>query len=89
MKQDNNEKRKIEKKKARALKGVVFSDKMDKTIVVAVDRLKMHPKYKKRYKVTKKYKAHDEKNELHIGDKVTIIECRPMSKDKRWKTIKS
>lgn len=87
MKQDNNEKRKIEKKKARTLKGVVFSDKMDKTVVVTVNRLKIHPKYKKRYKVTKKYKAHDERNEFHIGDKVTIIECRPMSKDKRWKVI--
>ena len=87
MKQDNNEKRKIEKKKARTLKGVVFSDKMDKTVVVAVNRLKMHPKYKKRYKVTKKYKAHDERNEFHIGDKVTIIECRPMSKDKKWKVV--
>jgi len=77
------------KNKGRVLKGVVVSDKMDKTIVVAVTRLKKHPKYKKRYKVTKKYKAHDEKNECQIGDKVMIQECRPISKDKRWKVIKS
>lgn len=87
MKQDNKEKKKTEEKKIRVLKGVVVSDKIDKTIVVAVNRLKLHPKYKKKYKVTKKYKVHDEKNEFHIGDKVTIVECRPLSKDKRWKVI--
>jgi len=87
MKQDNKEKKKAEEKKNRTLKGVVVSDKIDKTIVVAVNRLKLHPKYKKKYKVTKKYKVHDEKNEFHIGDKVTIVECRPLSKDKRWKVI--
>ena len=88
MKQDNKEKKKAEEKKIRALKGVVVSDKIDKTVVVAVNRLKLHPKYKKKYKVTKKYKVHDEKNEFHIGDKVTIVECRPLSKDKRWRVIK-
>ncbi len=88
MKQDNKEKKKTEEKKIRVLKGVVVSDKIDKTIVVAVNRLKLHPKYKKKYKVTKKYKVHDEKNEFHIGDKVTIVECRPLSKDKRWRVIK-
>lgn len=88
MKQDNKEKKKAEEKKIRVLKGVVVSDKIDKTIVVAVNRLKLHPKYKKKYKVTKKYKVHDEKNEFHIGDKVTIVECRPLSKDKRWRVIK-
>ena len=87
MKQNNKEKKKAEEKKIRTLKGVVVSDKIDKTIVVAVNRLKLHPKYKKKYKVTKKYKVHDEKNEFHIGDKVTIVECRPLSKDKRWKVI--
>jgi small subunit ribosomal protein S17 len=66
------------------LKGVVVSDKMTKTVVVAVTRLKKHPKYKKYYKVTKKYKAHDEKNEYHVGDKVVIQETRPLSKEKRW-----
>jgi len=75
------------KAKARLLKGIVFSDKMNKTIVVVVTRLKKHPKYKRRYKVTKKYKAHDEKNEYKIGDKAVIQECRPMSRDKRWIAI--
>jgi small subunit ribosomal protein S17 len=57
---------------------------MQKTVVVAVTRLTMHPKYKKYYKITKKYKAHDEKGEFHTGDKVLIQETRPLSKDKRW-----
>jgi small subunit ribosomal protein S17 len=73
------------KKQKRILKGEVISDKMDKTVVVKVSRLKVHPKYKKRYKVTKRFKAHDEKNECHIGDKVMIEETRPLSKGKRWK----
>jgi len=64
--------------------GTVVSDKMDKTIVVEVVILKSHPKYKKRYKVSKRYKAHDEDNKFKVGDKVTIVEGRPMSKDKRW-----
>jgi len=67
------------------LRGVVVSDKMSKTAVVAVTRLKLHPKYKKQYKVTTKYKAHDEKGEYHTGDKIIIAECRPFSKDKRWR----
>ncbi len=79
---------KIEQKKlTRTKRGIVVSDKMDKTIVVAVNRLKEHPKYKKRYLVTTKFKAHDEKNEFKIGDKVLIQETRPLSKDKRWKVI--
>ncbi len=61
-----------------------MSDKMDKTVVVAATRLKEHPKYRKRYKLTKRYKAHDEKNEFKVGDKVLIQEIRPMSKEKRW-----
>lgn len=72
----------------RILKGTVISDKMMKTRVVGITRLKQHPKYKKYYKVTKKYKVHDENNEYKIGDKVVIQEIRPMSKDKRWKIIK-
>lgn len=72
----------------RELIGIIISDKMDKTIVVKVDRLKIHPKYHKRYIVSKKYKAHDKNNEYKIGDKVIIQECRPMSKDKKWKVIK-
>ncbi len=72
----------------RQLKGIVTSDKMKKTVVVRVERVKEHPKYKRRYKVHKKYKAHDEKEEYTIGDRVVIEECRPLSKDKRWRIIK-
>lgn len=68
-------------------KGVVVSDKMDKTIVVRVDRVVSHPKYLKRYVVSKKYKVHDEKDYYKTGDKVTFVECRPMSADKRWRVI--
>lgn len=68
--------------------GVVVSDKSDKTIVVKVDRVKIHPKYHKRYKVSRKYKVHDENNECHIGDKVNFVECRPLSRDKRWRVAK-
>ncbi len=68
--------------------GVVISDKSDKTIVVKVDRVKVHPKYLKRYKVSRKYKVHDENNEYHVGDKVTFVECRPLSRDKRWRVAK-
>ncbi len=67
--------------------GIVVSDKMNKTIVVKVDSTKIHPKYKKRYTSSKKYKVHDEKESFHIGDKVSFIECRPLSKDKRWRVI--
>ncbi|MBI2670226.1 MAG: 30S ribosomal protein S17 [Candidatus Yanofskybacteria bacterium] len=74
-------------KKIRQLKGIVVSDKMTKTVVVSVIRLKKHPKYKKYYKITKRFKAHDEKGEYHIGDKVVIRETKPMSKDKRWQII--
>ena len=73
--------------KGRKLKGVVISDKMTKTVVVSITRLKKHPKYKKYYKVTKKYKVHDEKGEFHTGDKVIIQETRPISKDKRFIVI--
>ncbi|MEW5907836.1 MAG: 30S ribosomal protein S17 [Patescibacteria group bacterium] len=69
------------------LKGIVVSDKMDKTVVVIVNRYKQHPKYKKFFKISKKYKAHDEKNEYKIGDKVIIQECKPISKDKHFKVI--
>lgn len=69
----------------RKLIGTVISDKMEKTRVVAVERVKVHPLYKKRFKSTKKYKVHDEKNESGLGDKVVIEETRPLSKEKRWK----
>jgi len=68
--------------------GKVVSDRMDKTVVVEVERIKVHPKYKRRFKVSKRYKAHDEKNEYKVGDKVMIEECRPLSKEKRWRVIK-
>ena len=69
------------------LKGIVVSDKMEKTVVVKVERIKEHPKYKRRYKVHKRFKAHDENKEFHIGDKVIIEECTPISKDKHFKVI--
>ncbi|HRY52347.1 MAG TPA: 30S ribosomal protein S17 [Candidatus Portnoybacteria bacterium] len=66
------------------LKGVVVSNKMQKTVIVAVTRLKEHSLYKKKYKVTTRYSAHDEKNEYQIGDKVIISETSPISKNKKW-----
>ncbi len=69
------------------LQGIVFSDKMNKTVVVRVERIKQHPKYRKRFRAYKKYKAHYEGDELQKGDKVTIQECRPISKDKTWRVI--
>lgn len=71
------------------LNGVVVSDKMDKTIVVKVDSVKVHPKYGKRYTQSKKYKVHDEKNQFKEGDKVIFIGCRPLSKDKKWRVLYS
>ena len=76
---------KSKEKKTRKIVGTVVSDKMTKTRVVAVERLKKHPKYQTYYRVTSKFKAHDEANEYKAGDKVTIEETRPISKDKRWK----
>ena len=70
--------------KKRKLTGIVVSDKMQKTRVVEVSRFKKHPKYLKYYKVSTKFKAHDEKNEYHTGDTVIMEETRPMSRDKRW-----
>ena len=67
--------------------GKVVSDKMDKTVVVAVERLVQHPLYKKAVKKTVKFKAHHENNESHIGDTVEIMETRPLSKDKRWRVV--
>lgn len=66
------------------LKGVVVSDKMTKTVVVKISSLKKHPKYKKYFKTSAKYKAHDEQNQYRTGDHVLIQETRPMSKEKRW-----
>lgn len=67
--------------------GVVVSDKMQKTIVVAVEGKKKHPLYGKVLKTTKKFKAHDENNEAKINDKVLIMETRPLSKDKKWRLV--
>ena len=67
--------------------GVVVSDKMDKTIVVAVKDSVQHPLYKKIMKRTVKFKAHDEQNACNVGDKVQIMETRPLSKDKRWRVV--
>lgn len=68
--------------------GLVVSDKMDKTVVVRVERLVPHPVYKKYVKKRTTYKAHDEKNEYSTGDRVEIIETRPISKDKRWRVAR-
>lgn len=75
------------KKLQRKFQGVVVSDAMNKTIVVKVDSVKMHPVYHKRFTMSKKYKVHDEKNEFHIGDWVEFVETRPLSKQKRWRVL--
>ena len=67
--------------------GIVTSDKMDKTVVVTIKNRARHPLYNKIVNDTVKYKAHDENNECGIGDKVLIMECRPYSKDKRWRVV--
>ncbi|MCB9802505.1 30S ribosomal protein S17 [Candidatus Nomurabacteria bacterium] len=72
----------------RKLQGEVVSNKMDKSVIVKVITIKTHPKYKKQYKVSRKYSAHDEKNEYQIGDVVIIEACRPLSKTKRWRVLK-
>lgn len=67
--------------------GKVVSDKMDKTVVVAIERLVRHPLYGKIIKKTKQFKAHDEQNQCRVGDKVRVMETRPLSKDKRWRVV--
>ncbi|MBN1585232.1 30S ribosomal protein S17 [Candidatus Uhrbacteria bacterium] len=71
----------------RTLQGKVVSTKMAKTAVVEVVRTKVHPKYRKQFKVTRKFKVHDEKGECRIGDKVRFEETKPISKDKRWRLV--
>lgn len=71
----------------RKLRGTIVSTDMMKTVVVAVTRLKLHPKYKQRYRVTKRFKAHVATEAYKVGDVVTIEETRPISKDKRWKIL--
>jgi small subunit ribosomal protein S17 len=79
--------RKKDEGRKKRFSGVVTGNKMDKTVVVRVDRVRAHPKYGKRYVVSKKYKVHDEKNQYKTGDKVNFTECRPLSKDKRWRVL--
>lgn len=78
--------KKLEKLK-KVIKGVVVSDKMDKTIVVAVETFKTHPKYLKKYRSTKKYKVHDENNKYKVGDKVEFFSTKPISKDKTFQVL--
>ena len=77
----------VDRNSRRTLVGMVTSDKMDKTIVVTVEDFVAHSLYGKAVKRTKKFKAHDENNECEIGDKVRIMETRPLSKDKRWRLV--
>ncbi|MEK7094217.1 MAG: 30S ribosomal protein S17 [Patescibacteria group bacterium] len=74
----------IKKTVKRRLRGIIMSDKMEKTRVVSVTRLKKHPKYSKYYRITTKFKAHDNENQYKTGEEVWIEEGRPMSKEKRW-----
>ena len=73
---------------AHTLIGIVSSDKRDKTITVSITNRETHPLYRKQYTKTRKYTAHDEKNEAHVGDKVEIAACRPLSKTKSYKLVK-
>lgn len=84
--EENLKKRNIRRK---TLTGIVVSDRMDKTVVVEVDRLVQHPAYKKYIHRKKKYMVHDEGNQCKIGDKVLIIESRPLSRHKRWRVMKT
>ena len=78
----------MERSTRRVLQGIVVSDKMDKTIVVAIEEKKAHPLYKKQTKFTRKFKAHDENNEAKVGDKVEIMETRQLSADKHFRLVK-
>ena len=73
-----------ERGKRKTREGVVVSDKMDKTIIVVIERIVQHTKYKKRLKRRMRLKAHDAQNQCHVGDRVVIAETRPLSRDKRW-----
>ena len=77
----------MERNERKVREGVVVSDKMDKTVVVVEETMKLHKLYKKRVKFSKRYKAHDEKNECKVGDKVRIMETKPLSKDKHWRVV--
>lgn len=77
----------MERVARKTMTGIVVSDKMDKTVVVSVQSYTQHPIYKKIVKRTKKYKAHDEENTCKTGDRVKIMETRPLSKEKRWRVV--
>ena len=77
----------MERNRRKTAVGIVSSDKMDKTVVVATEEIVRHSLYGKGVKRTKKYKAHDEMNECGIGDKVLLMETKPLSKDKRWRVV--
>lgn len=77
----------MERNARKARVGIVVSDKMDKTVVVKVETFKVHPVYHKRFRVSKKFKAHDAENACLVGDKVKIMETRPLSKDKRFRVV--
>ena len=77
----------LERNERKVREGIVVSDKMDKTVVIAIKDKAKHPLYKKTINKTKKLKAHDENNECGIGDTVRIVETRPLSKDKRWRVV--
>jgi small subunit ribosomal protein S17 len=79
--------KKKERGKRKTQVGTVISDKMDKTVTVLVERIAKHPVYKKYIRKQTKFKAHDEKNACRIGDKVLIVETRPLSKEKRWRVL--
>ncbi|HLP32455.1 MAG TPA: 30S ribosomal protein S17 [Bacteroidia bacterium] len=77
----------VERNTRKIIIGKVVSNKMDKTVTIAVERKVKHPKYGKFVKLTSKFKAHDEKNECNVNDIVRIMETRPLSKDKRWRLV--
>ena len=85
--QDQAQKEKMERNRRKARIGVVVSDKAEKTVTVQVERRFAHPLYGKQVAKTKKYQAHDQNNEFRVGDKVRIVETRPMSKTKRWRVV--
>lgn len=77
----------MERGRRKVLVGTVVSDKMDKTVVVVVETVQAHPLYGKRIRRTSRYKAHDEGNEARVGDRVRLMETRPLSKEKRWRVL--
>lgn len=81
------EQRSTDRDERKVRTGTVISDKMDKTVVVKVQTLKEHPKYKKHVRQSTRFKAHDEQNQCKVGDRVRIMETRPLSHDKRWRVV--